>query len=48
MIDRYRACMVLSAVGDAMGYKNGDWEFNTSGKIIHQQMSDITNQKGIK
>ena len=25
MIDRYKACMVLSAVGDAMGYKNGDW-----------------------
>jgi hypothetical protein len=31
--------MVLAAVGDAMGYKNGDWEFNTSSKIIHQQMN---------
>ena len=25
MINRYKACMILSAVGDAMGYKNGDW-----------------------
>lgn len=40
--------MILSAVGDAMGYKNGDWEFNTSGKIIHEKMLEITNQKGIK
>lgn len=40
--------MVLSAVGDAMGYKNGDWEFNTSSKIIHQEMMKITNNKGIK
>jgi ADP-ribosylarginine hydrolase len=21
----YRACMILAAVGDAMGYKNGSW-----------------------
>jgi len=24
-IEKFRACMVLAAVGDAMGYKNGDW-----------------------
>jgi ADP-ribosylarginine hydrolase len=40
--------MVLSAVGDAMGYKNGDWEFNTSSKIIHQEMMELTKNKGIK
>jgi ADP-ribosylarginine hydrolase len=38
--------MLLAAVGDAMGYKNGDWEFNTSSKIIHQQMMELTNNKG--
>jgi ADP-ribosylarginine hydrolase len=46
LLPRFQACMVLSAVGDAMGYKNGDWEFNTSSKIIHEQMLQITSQKG--
>jgi ADP-ribosylarginine hydrolase len=27
MEKRYMACMVLHAVGDAIGYKNGEWEF---------------------
>jgi ADP-ribosylarginine hydrolase len=26
--ERYQACMVLHAVGDTIGYKNGEWEFN--------------------
>lgn len=30
--------MILAAVGDAMGYKNGDWEFLTNGAILHQKM----------
>jgi ADP-ribosylarginine hydrolase len=38
--------MLLAAVGDAMGYKNGDWEFNTSSKLIHKQMMDFTNNRG--
>ena len=38
--------MVLAAVGDAMGYKNGDWEFLTSHKIIYNQMMEMTNNKG--
>jgi hypothetical protein len=25
--DRYEACMVLSGVGDALGYKNGHWDY---------------------
>ena len=31
--DRYRAAMVLAGVGDAMGYRNGSWEFNMSGNL---------------
>lgn len=32
---RYEATMLLAAVGDAMGYKNGHWEFVFEGKRIH-------------
>ena len=38
--------MILAGVGDAMGYKNGDWEFLTSSKILHAQMMEMTNNKG--
>lgn len=38
--------MVLAAVGDAMGYKNGDWEFLTNGKILHKKMMELTQNKG--
>ena len=34
----YEASMVLSGVGDAMGYKNGEWEFNFVGADIHRQL----------
>lgn len=34
---RFEACMVLGGVGDALGYKNGDWEFCRSGEKIHQE-----------
>lgn len=46
-LENYRAAMVLAGVGDAMGYKNGDWEFLTSSKIIHEQMMKMTNNKGV-
>ena len=29
--ERYRASMVLAGVGDAMGYRNGAWEFTFDG-----------------
>lgn len=38
--------MILAAVGDAMGYKNGSWEFNTSSSLIHKEMMEITKNKG--
>ncbi len=34
MLERYRACMILSAVLDAIGYRNGKWEFNKDGTKI--------------
>ena len=35
------ASMVLGGVGDAMGYKNGRWEFNTDGTAIHKQAQNL-------
>ena len=36
--DRYIGSMVLSGVGDALGYKNGEWEFCHSGELIHREV----------
>ena len=54
MEKRYIAAMVLSGVGDALGYKNGDWEFCHSGEQIHQELKKLgglkkinVNKKGI-
>ena len=33
----YEAAMVLAGVGDAMGYKCGDWEFCFDGEKIHAE-----------
>ena len=40
-MDQFKASMVLSAVGDALGYKNGEWEFCYSGEAIHQQLQTL-------
>ena len=39
--DSFEACMLLSAVGDALGYKNGDWEFCFSGEAIHKELREL-------
>lgn len=41
MQERYRAAMVLSGAGDALGYKNGDWEFCHSGRMIFEELQDL-------
>ena len=35
-MERFRASMLLSGVGDALGYRNGMFEFNESGPAIHE------------
>jgi len=39
--ERYEASMVLSGVGDAIGYRNGRWEFCKSGAEIHSELRDL-------
>lgn len=35
-MEQYKAAMVLSGTGDALGYRNQLWEYNESGPAIHQ------------
>ncbi|RUS89934.1 hypothetical protein EGW08_002286 [Elysia chlorotica] len=39
--NRYAQAMILSGVGDALGYKNGSWEFCHSGESIYKEMKDL-------
>ena len=41
LVERFAATMVLGAVGDAMGYKNGSWEFCRSGVAIHSEVEKL-------
>lgn len=46
-VEHYTAGMLLSGVGDALGYKNGQWEFNNSGPAIHQELQQLGGLKNI-
>lgn len=37
MKDKYNACILLHALGDTIGFKNGDWEFNNKKKKISKE-----------
>ena len=40
--------MILAAVGDAMGYYNGRWEFQRSSEIINKEFNEMTKEQGCK
>ncbi|XP_039241251.1 protein ADP-ribosylarginine hydrolase-like isoform X2 [Pipra filicauda] len=40
-VEAYEAAMVLSGVGDALGYRGGRWEYCTSGPQIHAELAEL-------
>lgn len=40
-MEAYEAAMVLSGVGDALGYRAGLWEYCTSGPQIHAELAEL-------
>ncbi|XP_025081709.1 protein ADP-ribosylarginine hydrolase-like isoform X1 [Pomacea canaliculata] len=46
--ERYRAAMVLSGTGDALGYYNGRWEFCSSGLTIFNEAEEMGGVENIQ
>ncbi|XP_074411036.1 ADP-ribosylhydrolase ARH1-like isoform X3 [Zonotrichia albicollis] len=40
-VEAYEAAMVLSGVGDALGYRGARWEYCTSGPQIHGELAEL-------
>jgi ADP-ribosylglycohydrolase len=38
--EKYIACIVLHALGDTIGYKNGEWEFNYNLNVVESEFSN--------
>ena len=47
LMERYRAAMILSGAGDALGYYRSKWEMNFDGKDIHKQLEKMGGLKEI-
>ena len=41
MKEKYEACILLHALGDTIGYKNGQWEFNNAQDMTSQQWAYV-------
>ena len=41
LIERFRACMLLGGVGDSIAYKDGKWEFCSSGDRIQEEVRSL-------
>lgn len=41
IMEKFRAAMVLGAVGDALGYRKGRWEGCISGKKIQEELASL-------
>jgi ADP-ribosylarginine hydrolase len=48
LLEKYEASMLLHAVGDAMGYYNGKWEFKFSGLDIHEDLKKMGGVESLK
>uniref|UniRef100_A0A3P8VL43 ADP-ribosylarginine hydrolase n=1 Tax=Cynoglossus semilaevis TaxID=244447 RepID=A0A3P8VL43_CYNSE len=48
MDEHYKAAMLLSGAGDALGYRNQLWEYNESGPAIHKELQELGGLKNIK
>jgi len=46
--EHYVASMITSGIGDAMGYRNGSWEFCLSGMQIHEELSKLGGLDNLK
>jgi hypothetical protein len=46
--ERYVAAMVLAGAGDAIGYKNGSWEFCHFGQEIYKELTALGGLDHIK
>ena len=48
LAEHFRASMLLSGVGDAMGFRNGKWEFNYNGTKIHKELEELGGIENLK